>query len=106
MDISAHVRKHALSIPGKQQLVMTAFAKALEIIPRQICDNAGLDSSDLVARLRKAIYDGMSTYGLDLSSPGGGIADMRDVGGRPFGIAGKPPIAPAGGCGDAPLEFR
>ena len=32
MDLSAHIRRHALAIPGKQQLIMTAFAKALEII--------------------------------------------------------------------------
>jgi hypothetical protein len=26
---------------GKQQLIVNAFAKALEIIPQQLCDNAG-----------------------------------------------------------------
>ena len=38
-----------------------------------------MDSSDLVARLREAIYKGMTSSGLDLSTPGGGIADMRDL---------------------------
>ncbi|KAI9444906.1 chaperonin Cpn60/TCP-1 family [Lactarius indigo] len=52
MDLSAHIRKHALSIPGKLQLVQIAFAKALEVIPRQICDNAGLDSTDILNKLR------------------------------------------------------
>jgi T-complex protein 1 subunit beta len=33
-----------------------------------------------VAKLRTAIYDGMTTYGLDLLTPGGGIADMRELG--------------------------
>ncbi|KAJ8124025.1 hypothetical protein ONZ43_g158 [Nemania bipapillata] len=42
--------------------------------------SAAMSMIDLVARLRKAIYDGMSTYGLDLMTPGGGIADMRDLG--------------------------
>lgn len=54
MDLSAHIRGHALKIPGKQQLILTAFAKALEIIPRQICDNAGLDSTNILNALRKA----------------------------------------------------
>ncbi|KAK5608419.1 T-complex protein 1 subunit eta [Crenichthys baileyi] len=31
------------TIPGKQQLLIGAYAKALEIIPRQLCDNAGFD---------------------------------------------------------------
>ena len=39
-----------------------------------------MDSSDLVARLREAIYKGMTNSGLDLSTPGGGITDMRDLG--------------------------
>lgn len=54
MDLSAHIRAHALKIPGKQQLILSAFAKALEIIPRQICDNAGLDSTNILNALRKA----------------------------------------------------
>ena len=45
-----------------------------------LADNAGLDSSDLVARLRKAVYAGQSNPGLDLMTPGGGIADMQDLG--------------------------
>lgn len=52
MELSAYIRKHALGIPGKLQLIMIAFAKALEIIPRQICDNAGLDSTDILNKLR------------------------------------------------------
>jgi T-complex protein 1 subunit eta len=52
MDLSAHIRKQALAIPGKLQLIMVSFAKALEIIPRQICDNAGLDSTDILNKLR------------------------------------------------------
>ena len=31
---------------------MKGFAKALEIIPRQLCDNAGFDSTDILNRLR------------------------------------------------------
>lgn len=31
---------------------MNMFAKALEIIPRTIADNAGMDSLDLINRLR------------------------------------------------------
>ena len=36
----------------KQQLIMAAFAKALEVIPRQVSDNAGMDSTDVLNRLR------------------------------------------------------
>jgi len=52
MELSAYIRAKGLEIPGKQQLVLLAFAKALEIIPRQICDNAGLDATDVLNKLR------------------------------------------------------
>jgi T-complex protein 1 subunit eta len=74
MDVSAHIRKHALSIPGKQQLIMAAFAKALEIIPRQICDNAGLDSTDILNKLRMRHAAGDKWYGVDVD----GAEGVRD----------------------------
>ena len=78
MDLSAYIRKYALSIPGKQQLVMTAFAKALEIIPRQICDNAGLDSTDVLNKLRMRHAQGAKYYGVDVDGPEG-VRDNMDA---------------------------
>jgi T-complex protein 1 subunit eta len=78
MTLSAHIRKHALSIPGKQQLVMTAFAKALEIIPRQICDNAGLDSTDILNKLRMKHANGFKWFGVDVDGPDG-VRDNMDA---------------------------
>ena len=59
---------------------MESFAKALRQLPTILADNAGLDSSALVTRLRAAVYQGMTSSGLDLLTPGGGIADMRELG--------------------------
>ncbi|KAF2725568.1 hypothetical protein K431DRAFT_260345 [Polychaeton citri CBS 116435] len=79
--IMAKAVDHAeANVAGKKALAVGAFAKALRQLPTILADNAGLDSSDLVARLRKAINSGMSSSGLDLMTPGGGIADMRDLG--------------------------
>lgn len=53
MAVSAHLHAYAdRDVPYKQQAVIKAFAKALEIIPRQLCDNAGLDATDVLNRLR------------------------------------------------------
>jgi chaperonin GroEL (HSP60 family) len=71
MGLSAYIRKHALSIPGKLQLVQIAFAKALEIIPRQICDNAGLDSTDILNKLRMRHAHGDKWFGVDVDGPDG-----------------------------------
>lgn len=78
MELSAYIRKHALSIPGKQQLIMTAFAKALEIIPRQICDNAGLDSTDILNKLRMKHAAGEKWYGVDVDGASG-VRDNMDA---------------------------
>lgn len=74
MDVSTHIRKHALSIAGKQQLIISAFAKALEIIPRQICDNAGLDSTDVLNKLRMKHASGEKWFGVDVD----GVTGVRD----------------------------
>lgn len=71
MGLSAHIRKHAFSIPGKLQLVHMAFAKALEILPRQICDNAGLDSTDILNKLRMRHANGHIWFGVDVDGPEG-----------------------------------
>ena len=78
MELSAHIRKHALSIPGKLQLVIAAFAKALEIIPRQICDNAGLDSTDVLNKLRMKHATGEKWYGVDVDGTSG-VRDNMDA---------------------------
>ena len=42
MEISKFLIDYSKTILGKQQLIINAFAKALEVIPHQISDNAGL----------------------------------------------------------------
>eukprot|EP01041_Mallomonas_annulata_P001769 gene1769-3429_t len=53
LEISRRIREHSRTIMGKQQLIMNSYAKALEIIPRQLSENAGMDSTDILNRLRK-----------------------------------------------------
>ncbi|RPA81728.1 T-complex protein 1 subunit beta [Ascobolus immersus RN42] len=70
----------ARNTAGKKAIAVESFAKALRQIPTILADNAGLDASDLVTKLRSAIYSGMTSSGLDLATPGGKIADMRELG--------------------------
>lgn len=56
MELSRYLREYSRTIPGKQQLLIGAFAKALEVIPRQLCENAGFDSTDILNKLRKRHY--------------------------------------------------
>lgn len=53
MEVSRHIREIARTIPGKEQQIMAAFARAFEIIPQQLCYNAGFDATDLMNKLRQ-----------------------------------------------------
>ena len=53
MCLSKYLRDHSRSIAGKEQLIIAAVAKSLEVIPRQLCDNAGFDSTNILNRLRQ-----------------------------------------------------
>ncbi|KAG5566404.1 hypothetical protein RHGRI_002097 [Rhododendron griersonianum] len=76
MEISRYLRQHARTIAGKSQLFINSYAKALEVIPRQLCDNAGFDATDVLNKLRQkhALQTGEGAqYGVDINT--GGIAD-------------------------------
>lgn len=69
MELSRYLRDHARQIQGKSQLIINAYAKALEIIPRQIAENAGFDATDLLNKLRQrhAQPDG-TWFGIDINN--------------------------------------
>ena len=52
MELSKFLREHSRSIAGKQQMLIAAYARALEIIPRQLCENAGFDAVNILDKLR------------------------------------------------------
>lgn len=52
MELSRYLRGYSHTVHGKEQLLIQAFAKALEVIPRTLCDNAGFDSTDILNKLR------------------------------------------------------
>lgn len=60
MEISKYLRNYSRTVEGKQQMVIAAFAKALEIIPRQLCDNAGFDATDILNQLRQKHSQGIT----------------------------------------------
>nr|XP_022912239.1 T-complex protein 1 subunit eta [Onthophagus taurus] len=67
MELSKMLRDHSRSIAGKEQLLIGAIAKALEIIPRQLCDNAGFDATNILNKLRQKHAQGNCWYGVDVS---------------------------------------
>ncbi|KAL3231166.1 T-complex protein 1 subunit eta [Nakaseomyces bracarensis] len=68
MEVSKYLRDYSKTIAGKQQLIINAFAKSLEVIPRQLCENAGFDAVELLNKLRLAHSKGEKWFGIDFES--------------------------------------
>lgn len=68
MELSKHIKTYAKTITSKLQLIVEAYAKALEVIPRQLSENAGFDSTDIVNRLRAAHVEGQTWAGVDIDN--------------------------------------
>jgi len=66
MELSKYLRDHSRSIAGKEQLIFAAMAKAFEVIPRQLCDNAGFDATNILNKLRQKHAQGAIWYGVDI----------------------------------------
>jgi len=82
MELSRHLKEHAKTISGKSQLLIGAYAKAFEIVPRQLSDNAGFDSTDILNQLRTTHADSSDKkhmyFGVDVN--GDGICNTLDSG--------------------------
>ncbi|GAB4380119.1 thermosome subunit alpha [Methanothermobacter thermautotrophicus] len=77
IEIAKRLKDYADSISGREQLAVSAFAEALEIVPKTLAENAGLDSIDVLVDLRAAHEE--STYmGIDVFD--GKIVDMKEAG--------------------------
>ncbi|KAJ5075059.1 t-complex protein 1 subunit eta [Anaeramoeba ignava] len=57
MELSRYLIEHAKKIFGKEQILIEAFAKALEITPKQLAENAGFDAMAILNKLRKEHAD-------------------------------------------------
>ncbi|ADN34860.1 thermosome [Methanolacinia petrolearia DSM 11571] len=66
VELSLRLREFAASQEGRSQLAIEAFANALEIIPRTLAENAGLDPIDMLVELRSEHENGKKTAGLNV----------------------------------------
>jgi len=74
-SISRDLRIYAEGIGGREQMAIEAFAGALEVIPRTLAENAGLDPVNTIIEVRKAHAEGKSTFGVNVYE--GGVMDMK-----------------------------
>lgn len=67
MELSKYLRDYSRTVRGKSQLIINAYAKAFEVIPKTLSENAGFDATDILNRLRQAHATGNTWYGVDIN---------------------------------------
>ena len=66
IELAKNLRDFANTLSGREQLAVQAFADAMEVIPRTLAENAGLDPIDIMTNL-KASHDGGEKFaGVDV----------------------------------------
>jgi len=79
MELSRAVKSHAAGVGGREQLAIEAFADALEVVPRTLADNAGLDVLDTLVAL-KAAHEVEGGWSSGVNVFDGGVVDMLVAG--------------------------
>jgi len=72
IELSRRLQKYATNFSGREQLAVLTYAKALEVIPSTLLENAGFNVIDIMAELRKKHEEGSENsrwYGVDVYSP-------------------------------------
>jgi thermosome len=54
IEVAKDLRRYATKVGGREQLAVEAFADAMEVIPRALAENAGLEPIDVLVDLRSA----------------------------------------------------
>ena len=77
IELARRMRHYSQSIKGREQLAVNAFADSLEVIPRTLAENAGLDPIDILTELKSRHDNAEITAGLNLNSSiaGGSICN-------------------------------
>ncbi len=78
VELALRLREYAATVGGREQLAIEAFADSMEVIPKTLAENAGLDQIDTLVALRSQHEKGMKSAGLDMDT--GEPVDMLSLG--------------------------
>jgi chaperonin GroEL (HSP60 family) len=79
VEVAKELRDYATSVGGREQLAIEAFADAMEVIPKALAENAGLEPIDILVELRSAHEKAEGKYkGVNVFT--GKIENMREKG--------------------------
>ncbi|WP_433624901.1 thermosome subunit alpha [Halomicrococcus sp. NG-SE-24] len=80
INLASRIRDEAAGIEGRKQLAVEAFADAVEVLPRTLAENTGMDPIDALVDLRAANDDEEGRAGIISTGETGEIADPVEKG--------------------------
>jgi len=75
-EIAMALREYAPSVGGREQIAIETFADAIEVVPRTLAENAGLDPIDIIIKVRAAHKKGEKYAGVDVHT--GEVVNMME----------------------------
>jgi thermosome len=78
-EIAKHLRDYAPKVGGREQLAIEAFAEAIEVVPKTLAENAGLEPIDILVGLRAA-HEKRNGHLMGVNVFTGKIMDMYENG--------------------------
>ncbi|WP_128477696.1 thermosome subunit alpha [Halorussus pelagicus] len=78
--VADRVREEAASIQGRKQLAVEAFADAVDVLPRTLAENTGMDPIDGLVDLRAANEERAGRAGLIATGQHGEVGDPVEAG--------------------------
>jgi len=78
-EMARGLRNYAKKIGGREQLAIEAFADSIEIVPKTLAENAGLEPIDILVALRSA-HEKTKGYLMGVDVFTGKIVDMQGKG--------------------------
>ncbi len=77
IEVALKLKDYAPTVGGREQLAIEGFAQALEMIPRTLAENAGLDAIDMLIKLRSA-HESQKNRNMGIDAFSGDIGDMME----------------------------
>ncbi len=74
IELALRLKEYSATLTGREQLAVAKFAEALEVIPRSLAENAGLDPINMLVEMRSQHEKGNKTAGLNVFT--GKVIDM------------------------------
>jgi len=78
-EVAKELRDYAPKVGGREQLAIEAFAEAMEVLPRMLSENAGLEPIDIMVSLR-AEHEKPQGHLIGVDVLSGKVANMHEQG--------------------------